>query len=273
MNKHTICGGKEFSHILAVTFLSLLACGGGSNSPSEMIKDEDVSTLTYLSLENTPAADIEVLFIGNSHSAAFGLPQMVAQLVELGTDKSANGFREAGSKFLADRSFNGDTRLAIMSRPWTHVVLQAQKYSTSGQNSYPTEAAQQWIRIVKQQTAIPVLFPEHPRANNLNEGRRVHDLHVSIASLEPACVSPVGLAWDIAIAEYPELILHATDGNHANLKGAFLTAAVFYQVITDELAQDIPASNEINIAEAEQTILKQIATRAVLVNPPCNLYP
>jgi hypothetical protein len=45
-------------------------------------------------------------------------------------------------------------------------------------------------------------------------------------------IAPVGLAWDRALALQLILILHADDGNHTALAGAFLTSLVFYEVIT-----------------------------------------
>jgi len=257
------------SGLLFLVLVFQMACGGGSGS-SENAQSNNVPT--YLSTEINPVAEFELLFIGNSHSGSNGLPQLVAALVEQGSEKQANGFRQADSAFLDERSFQGDTFIAIQSRPWTHVILQAQKYSTSGQYHYPTDAAEEWIRIVKAANAKPVLFPEHPQINNPAEGSRVHELHLGIASREAACVSPVGLAWNLALARYPTLSLHL-DGNHANLVGSLLTAYVFYQVITGLPANQLPFSADINVDESTQTILKEIANETVLLHPPCTLLP
>ena len=45
---------------------------------------------------------------------------------------------------------------------WSFVVLQAQKYSTSGQFFYPTDGAEALLRIARTQRAVPILFPEWP---------------------------------------------------------------------------------------------------------------
>ena len=94
---------------------------------------------------------------------------------------------------------NLDERLEDkVSRPlleggqWTHVILQAQKYSTSGLYTYSTAGAKSWIALAKARGITPVLYPEHPQAGDLSEGMRVFRLHQQIASEQAACVAPIG---------------------------------------------------------------------------------
>ena len=222
------------------------------------------------SLETTPAADIEVLFIGNSHSSYNNLPGLVQTLIEHGVaDKSVNAFVAPGWGFLADRVNDGFTYETIQARPWTHVILQAQKYSTTGLYTYPTSAAELWIKRIKEQNAIPVMFPEWPRKFNYEEGLRVHQLHMSIAATEPACVAPIGLTWDLAIERYPQLEFHASDGNHSNPRGALLSAYVFYEVITEQLASELPYIASLDFSAEEQQLMRETASEVIAANPPC----
>ena len=221
-------------------------------------------------LEGQPLADYEILLIGNSHSSVNGLPDLVVSLIENGlVGKSANATLAPGWGFLDERLDDGVTAQLLASRTWSHVTLQAQKYSTTGNYWYSTDAAEEWIRRVKGQNAIPILFPEWPRRGNFEEGLRVHNLHLDISSREPACVAPIGLAWDEAIAIYPELSLHASDGNHSSLAGALLTAYVLYQVITAQSAANLPYINEINVSAEVQQQLREIAAYIVENNIPC----
>ncbi len=207
-----------------------------------------------------PAHHYALLFMGNSHSSANDLPGLVARLIEVGeAGSSAEAELAPGWGFLADRLNDGVSRQSLESRPWTHVVLQAQKYSTTGLYSYPTTAAEEWIRRVKAQGAVPVMFPEWPRRGNFEEGARVHRLHLSIAGREPACVAPVGLTWDAALLRHPGLVLHAPDGNHSNLAGALLTAYVFYQLLTGRSADALPVIPSIAVAADTQRQLKAVA--------------
>jgi len=211
--------------------------------------------------------DYELLFIGNSHSKVNGLPELVATLIRTGLPgKTANAVAAPGLGFLSDRLGDGITQNMLNSRAWTHVILQAQKYSSTGRYTYPTDAAEIWIRLVKQQNALPVLFPEWRRKWNTEEGVRIHNLHLGISSRESACVAPIGLAWEESIARYPELDLHASDRNHSNLKGALLTAYVFYELFTGQLAADLPYIPAIDVSTDIQQKLKDVASFVVAAN-------
>ena len=201
-----------------------------------------------------------LLFIGNSHSASNGLPELVAKMIETGLPGSSPSATLApGFGFLSDRLADGVTQESLESRPWTHVILQGQKYSASGQIVYPTYGAEEWIRRVRAIGAQPILYPEHPREGNTEEGLRVHNLHLDIASREPACVAPVGLVWDEAIKKYPTLNLHDNDGNHSNINGATLTSFVFYQVLTRQPASGLPYMPDIGVDADTQLKLREVA--------------
>ena len=207
----------------------------------------------------------DLLFIGNSHSSANGLPGLVTTLIKAGNAQAtaASGVAQ-GYKFLDDRLNDGETLQSLESRQWSHVFLQAQKYSSTGLYYYSTDAAEEWIRRVKSKDARPILFPEWPRRGNTEEGQRIHDLHLSISSREAACVAPVGLAWEASIASSPEIELHAPDGNHSNLNGALLTAYVFYQLLTEQPATGLPYVSSINVNAGTQQKLKTVANDVVL---------
>ena len=230
-----------------------------------------VSTVNSSGKTSTPASAsqpaYELLFIGNSHSAANGLPDLVTTLIETGMPGvDADSGLAPGYRFLADRLNDGVTQPMLTSKAWTHVILQAQKYSSTGRYYYPTDAAEEWIRRVKAQNGQPMLFPEWPRRGNTEEGPRIHALHLSIASREPACVAPIGLAWEESLRQYPTLALHAVDGNHSNLTGALLSAYVFYQLLTNLPAQDLPYIPSINVAADVQQNLSVIASTVVQQN-------
>ena len=210
----------------------------------------------------------EILLMGNSHSSYNDLPGKLQKLIEHGIP-GASVHTERGPRwgFLADLLDDDASINAFNSRAWTHVVLQAQKYSTSGMYSYPTRAAEEWIRRTKALNALPVMFPEWPRLGNTEEGPRVHQLHLDIASREPACVAPIGLAWEASLQQHPDIILHASDGNHSNHNGALLTAYVLYEVITKEPASELTDQDNLGVAVWIQRKLRDIASEAAQEHP------
>ena len=214
--------------------------------------------------------EFQVLLIGNSHSSKNDLPDLVENLIEIGFPSAAVHVDTAPRwVFLAERIGDKVTQKALDSRKWTHVVLQAQKYSSSGKYFYPTSAAEEWIRRVRQVNAEPILFPEWPREGNVEEGPRVHALHMGIAEREPACVAPIGLAWQIVIDENQDLTLHARDGNHSNKNGALLTALVLFQAITGKSADELPQISKGRIDPEVQKVLRSAASNAHRALPGC----
>jgi hypothetical protein len=237
--------------LISIPFLAQAVDGPAAHEPGD----------SEISISTIAADDYQILFIGNSHSAFNDLPGLVSRLLITGLPgASANASLAPGFGFLDDRLHDGVTQQRLNSQQWSHVILQAQKYSSSGLYWYSTAAAEEWIRRVKSRGALPVLFPEWPRRGNREEGPRVHLLHLGIAAAEPACVAPIGLAWEESIARHPTLALHAADGNHSNLNGALLTAFVFYQLISGLPADELPHVQQINVNSETQRKLRDVAS-------------
>lgn len=254
--------------ILCTAFALLLAgCGGGGSGDSQ--PGGPVSVPPPSTPNPAPAsADISLLFMGNSHTSANDLTKMVADMVRAANPgKTVASVETPGWMFLEDRLHDTATMSLMRSQVWSFIVFQAQKYSTSGQFTYSTAEAKELIRVTRQQRAVPVMFPEWPRFG-IDETARIYDLHASIAQAEPACVAPIGQAWDLALARDPTLPLHATDGNHAQPAGSFLAALVLYATITGQSPLNVPQLPQYAVPAAMQTALRAIAAEAVQTVPP-----
>ena len=206
-------------------------------------------------------ADVKLLFVGNSHTSAGNLPELVRELVEA-ESSFGSCYVEAhtGGMFLADHRLNSETMDAIKRPGWTAVILQAQKYSTTGQYTYPTEAAEEMIELVQQTGGRVILFPEWRHLDHgEDEAERIQQLHESIAKKTGAEVAPVGLAWDRALQLELDFDLHAPDRNHAAIQGAYLTACV----ITSKLLRENPIGWKViercDLSSAEAEALQQAA--------------
>jgi hypothetical protein len=245
----------------AVLALVFAGCGGGS-------ADTQPGGAGSVPPPPTSAGGISLLFLGNSHTSSNALTKMVADMVRAGNPGTTVTAVEApGFGFLDERVNDAPTLALLRRQSWSFVILQAQKYSSSGQFTYSTQEAKELIRISRQQGAVPVMFPEWPR-RNVDETQRIYDLHVSIAQAEPACVAPVGQAWDLALARDPSLPLHASDGNHSEPAGAFLAALVLYSTITGQSPLDVPALPQYPVAAPLQETLRGIAAETVQTVPP-----
>ncbi|MEM9056928.1 MAG: hypothetical protein AAGD86_05585 [Pseudomonadota bacterium] len=225
---------------------------------------------TSLPLENNAdASEYKVLLMGNSHAA--GIEPALARLLALGQPDTPVEVRQTpGIAFLSDRVNDGVSEQTLESEPWSHVILQAQQYSTSNIRTYPTAAAEYWIRGSKQQGATPILFPEHPREGNRWEVQVLWDLHTGIAGREEACVAPVGYVWEEVLRTDPSLPLYLPDGNHASSTGVLLTALVFYQIITGQPVETLPSLAEFDVDTDTERLLKASVTLQLAAYAACN---
>ena len=248
--------GLKFLRLVAVSTM-LAACGGGGGGSAP-------AAATILPPDPpSVAADINVLMLGNSHSTVSGLHTMLAAMLRAGRPGQTVAVEAApGYMFLEDRITDQQTLAIFRSRSWQFVVLQAQKYSTSGQFTYSTAGAEQFVRMTRAQGGAAVMFPEWPQ-KGVDETLRIYDIHKGIAERERACLAPVGQAWDLAAQRAPAMQLHADDGNHSAPAGAFLAAAVLYSTITGLPASGLPYFSQFPVSEADQAFLLKAAAETV----------
>jgi hypothetical protein len=256
---------KKLAMLVAV--FSVASCGGSGSKISGDDGDPSIFdryTVSVPLVDNSTAGAYKVLLMGNSHAA--GLAPVLAELLALGQpNKSIDVQMSPERGFLYELVNDGVSEQVLESEQWTHVILQGQRYSTSGVNTYPTDAAEYWIRGSKLQGATPILFPEHPREGQDWEARALWNLHTAIAARENACVAPVGLTWDYVMFEAPSLVFYLDDGNHASDTGLLLTAMVFYEIITGQPAVSLPELSTFDIDTASQQIMKA-AVSTIIIN-------
>ena len=239
--------------------------GGGVPDPGAM----NDSMESFALVDNSAASAYKVLVMGNSHAS--GLYPVLSELLSLGQPgKSMDVRLSSKSGFLSDRLQDGVTQREFESERWTHVILQGQKYSTSGVNDYPTDAAEYWVRSSKRQGATPIMFPEHPREGNTWEGQWPWELHQQSSARERTCVAPVGPVWDEVVFRAPSLSLHLPDGNHASSTGALLTALVFYPIITGQSVESLPELSMFGIDPATEQLMKESVALLLQVYAACD---
>src|SRR5688572_3036097 len=149
---------------LTVVFL-LAACGGGGSADG--LPDPPPSPAAPPPGPTAPAptvADITLLFMGNSHTQSNQLTNMVEAMVRAGKPgQSVASAVAPSSLFLDEHLRNARTMTLLRNQDWSYVILQAQKYSSSGETEYSTAEAKELVRISREQRAVPVMFPEWPR--------------------------------------------------------------------------------------------------------------
>ncbi|WP_340679901.1 hypothetical protein [Paraglaciecola sp.] len=262
----------KLNQLILIPVLLMVGCtssDGGSTKTDTTLPANDVLIGDNLAIpDNSGKNEYSILFFGNSHID--GLSTILASLIKKGLPATSITVHEASSQhYLVDRLSDGTSLDILQKDSWSHVILQAQKYSQSGVVNYPTVGAQRWTQLAKQQHATPILFPEHPQRGKLLEGQRVYDLHQSIAAKQSACVAPIGPVWDRVLTLRPELVLHHGDGNHASNLGKFLSALVFYQIVSGNSADLLPYIDSLQVNAEIQDFLGQVVSQVLAEHPGC----
>jgi hypothetical protein len=242
--------------LLQSAFLS--SCGGGG---SEATVPPPVAT------------DISVLMFGNSHTANNDLPGMLAAMLRAGRPgKTVQVVNAPEFLFLDERLLHADSLNLFRRQHWGALVLQAQRYSTSGTVDYSILEAAAWVRSARSGSTMPIMFPEWPR-RGINEAARIFELHLRIAALAPVCVPPIPQAFDLAAIRFPLIVLHAADGNHSSPAGAFLAALILFSTMTATPPIGLPFLPGFGISELTQQQLRAVADEQLRLISALTLCP
>ena len=101
----------------------LIACGGGGAGGQS-------SAATPPPTVPLAAADINMLFMGNSHTSINNVPGMVAAMVRAAKPGKTVAAMEAPVwMHLEERTSDAASLALVQSQRWSYIVLQAQDYS------------------------------------------------------------------------------------------------------------------------------------------------
>jgi hypothetical protein len=257
---------------VAISFLALLmGCGGQSSgvatAPAGAQRSPNNAVPVFgsaLDPDQLRDADVSILFFGNSHTFMHDLPGLVRDLMihaNPGEKKVYVHLVTVG--YLEDLATGPAGREALEAGPWKFVVLQAQKISMSGRYEYSRREGIDFAKLAKERGAQVVFFSEWGRKGIAADGERHEKVYREMAQAAGARVAAIGRAWDLALAERPDLALQAADGNHQSEVGAFLTACVLYGAVTGaspEALADFPYQG---VQETDRAFLARTAARAL----------
>jgi len=219
----------------------------------------------------------QVLFVGNSYTYYWNLPQQVAAMAEsqglgLAARQSASGGVSLGLHWEGKRGLK--TQELIASGQFDAIVLQ--DYSTRPvlEPDSTLHYGQLLAGLAQARGARIYVYLTWARRDNplmqtpLDEGCR------RLADAVGATIVPVGPAWQLARQHRPDIRLHEPDGSHPSPLGSYLSACVFYAVLTGKspigLPHQLTATAEngetiyLNIVHPDEALFcQQVAAEAV----------
>jgi hypothetical protein len=177
--------------------------------------------------------ELQVLFIGNSHTFLHHMPQMLTELVQA----AGQGWMLQAEQCVGDGAslewhWNcAATREKIAARRWDYVVLQDRSAGPLENRESFERNARLLDATIRPQGARTVFYMTWANRARPETQAGLSEAYGTIARELGALLAPVGSAWQRAQQLDPALLLHHADGRHANPAGSYLAACVFFAVL------------------------------------------
>jgi hypothetical protein len=244
----------EFGLVLVL----LSGCQGQSDAPATVALAGGSSDV-----DKIRAADVSILFVGNSHTSFHNLPGVVADMIRFRQPGKSVYTHIVMAGHLDDAAKDPACRVEIESRPWKFVVLQAQRISVSGKYNYSRTEGIDLATMAKARGATVLFYSEWGLRGKAGDGERNEKIYREMAKEAGVGVAAVNRAWDLALSERPELPLYEPDGNHQSAVGAFLTACVLYARLTNDSPAGLADFPYAAASDGDRRYLADAAARAL----------
>ncbi len=212
-----------------------------------------------LAQEKTP---LKVLFVGNSYTYFWNLPQQVQAMAsakgyDISTRQSTAGGVNWGQHWRGEKGLN--TRALIEAGGWNIVVLQNHSTSTIERQDSFMIYGKKFAELVESIGAKPMLYMSWARAFNPLMQEQITAGYQALAKEIDAPIVPVGAAWEMARTLRPDLQLFDPDGSHPSPIGTYLAACTFFRALTGESPQGLPERLVTEDKDGEKLYLNFVA--------------
>jgi len=186
---------------------------------------------------------IKVLFVGNSYTYFWNLPQQVSAMaesqgIEIITRQSTVGGSNLEEHW--NRKRNTTSRDLIENGDWDFVVMNNHSMSTIDTPEDFDTYGKLFTDLIKSKGAEPVLYMTWARKWNPLMQETITNGYNNLAKATGSHVVPVGPIWMESISLQPDINLYFEDGSHPSPEGTYLTALAFFRFFTGESTANIP---------------------------------
>ena len=200
--------------------------------------------------KHSPAASLNVLFIGNSFTARNNVPGLIAQLAAARGKQFAHRLIQAGGASLRMHWNKGEAQQAMQQTRYDYVVLQEQSTLPVKNPQRMHENIRLFDQAIKDSGAKTALYLTWARQNAPETQAAMTTAFTTIGAELGATIIPVGIAWQQFLQQHKQPVLHDKDLSHPTFAGSYLAACVFFAVLFGESPIGI-ACDQMPQAEAE----------------------
>ena len=177
----------------------------------------------------------KILFVGNSYTYFWNLPHTVDLLAEsedidITTRQSTAGGANWSHHWNGERDLN--TKEIIAEGDFDIVVIQNHSMSTIDRPDSLMHYGKLLNDHIRKTGAQTYLYMTWAREWDPYMIEPIKEKYIELAEKINARIVPVGLAWQRARELRPDFPLYFPDGSHQSALGTYLSACVFYGVIT-----------------------------------------
>lgn len=212
-----------------------------------------------------PAADLNLLFIGNSLTYSNDLPGMVAALGDSTGLTIAVRSHAVPDYALEDHWNDGLAVRSIDGGGWNFVVLQQGPSSLDASRANLVDYATRFGARIRASGATPSLYAVWPEVARLGVFDRVSESYRLAAIAAGGVLLPCGEAWRAAWRADASVPLYGADGLHPSPLGSYAAALVIYRRVTGRSVLGLPArlrlasGATIDVPAATALLLQQAA--------------
>ncbi|MEM6802646.1 MAG: hypothetical protein AAF696_14655 [Bacteroidota bacterium] len=186
---------------------------------------------------------LRVLFVGNSYTYFWNLPQTIAAMATeeefpLEARQSTSGGTHWGHHWRGERELK--TREKIEHGSFDAIVFQNHSMSSLNRVDSMFHFGSLFAEAGKAKDASIYLYMTWAREWDPYMQAEISKQYQALAKKTGAQVVPVGLAWERARALRPGFALYDEDQSHPSPLGTYLTACVFYGAFSGKSPVGLP---------------------------------
>lgn len=196
---------------------------------------------------------IKVLFVGNSYSYFWNMPQMVASMarsqgIEIITQQSTIGGANLEEHWQGKKT--AKTKALIAQGDWDFVVFNDRSLSAIKDPNKFFEYGKKFANLTQTHGAKPVFYLTWARKYAPQQQAQISKSYRLLADQTEALLVPVGEVWQQVLKQRAEINLYHPDGSHPSPSGAYLSALLFYKYISGKSVLTIP--NRLTASDSNQ---------------------
>lgn len=199
----------------------------------------------------------KVLFVGNSFTFFWNMPQMVEAMakdqgVNLESSQSTVGGSNLAQHWQAEKGTK--TRKILEEEKFDYVVLQDHSMSTIDTPERFKTYAKKMIDLVKEKDSEPLLSMTWAYDSNPLMQENISSSYLKLGQETGVKVVPVGTIFMKAQQARPDLKMYFDD-KHPSSDGSYLIALIYYKYLTGNSVREIPNRLITKDSEGEQLYL------------------